>query len=106
MAAAPVAAARTPPALATAPPVAAEAGDSGAAPRAPVLSLPKLKPSTIRRGDYIVHQDYGIGQFEGLHQMRQSVQKADGTWVPEKALKVKFKDGKLDVPLASKGDIK
>lgn len=38
--------------------------------------------------------------------MRQSVQAADGSWVPEKALKIKFKDGTLDVPLASKGDIK
>ncbi|KAL1520573.1 hypothetical protein AB1Y20_022149 [Prymnesium parvum] len=77
-----------------------------ASPAKPSLHLPSLKPSRIRKGDFVVHQDYGIGRFEGLHQMQQSVQTADGTWVPEKALRVKFKDGMLDVPLASKGDIK
>ena len=90
------------PALTRAPPALLTVTETAPAP----LALPKLKPSKIRRGDYIVHQDYGIGRFEGLHQMRQSIQAADGTWVPEKALKVKFKDGTLDVPLTSKGDIK
>ena len=33
--------------------------------------MPKLKPSKIRRGDFIVHSAYGVGRFEGLEEQTE-----------------------------------
>lgn len=70
------------------------------------ITFGKLKPSRIRRGDYVIHQSYGVGRFEGLHQLHQKVQAPDGTWVPEKVLRVTFRDGDLDMPLDCRSEIK
>jgi hypothetical protein len=48
---------------------AASAGEAQLAsfvrPRPPPLRLKALKPSKIRKGDFVVHSAYGIGKFEG-----------------------------------------
>ena len=100
------AASRIVPPAAAAPAPIASTPSTPSTPDSGGLALAKLKPSRIRRGDYVVHQSYGVGRFEGVHQMLQKVQAADGSWVPEKALKVRFKDGVLDVPLDCRGEIK
>jgi hypothetical protein len=81
------------------PPAAAAAAASAirsAAPDPPI-ELPKLPASKIRRGDYVVHRRYGIGLFEGVHQMTDWSVAPDGTRTRMKALKIRYRDGVLDL---------
>ena len=64
------------------------------------MQLPELPQSKIRRGDYVVHSDFGVGLFEGVHATSTFRVLKDGSEVRLKALKVKFRDGTLDVPPA------
>jgi len=43
------------------------------------LVLPKIPPSKIRRGDYVVHASYGIGLFEGVYQTTDFTTLPNGT---------------------------
>ena len=61
--------------------------------------LPELPASKIRRGDYVVHNDYGVGLFEGVHKMAdRRVNLETGERIIMKAVKVKFRDGELEIP--------
>ena len=69
-----------------------------------------LKPSKIQRGDYVIHKSYGIGRFDGLFQREEITT----TWDDEgneieyrkKYLRVKFRDGHLEIFLPDRHDIK
>ena len=72
----------------------------------PLLVLPKIPKSKIRKGDYIVHADFGVGRFEGVYKMQQwQTNKLTGERTQMKVLKVRFKDNTLDVPpsIAARG---
>ncbi len=69
------------------------------------LTLPPLKPSKIRRGDYVVHTSYGVGLFEGVFEgimVRSRREKA----VLQKYLKVKFRDKTIEVTPDMRGVLK
>ena len=71
------------------------------------LVLPELPKSKIRRGDYVVHRQYGIGNFEGVFRTTEFQTLANGTRVYQKALKVRFKDGTLEIaPRDAADDLK
>ena len=70
----------------------------------PVLA--ELKPSRIRSGDYVVHHTYGVGTFKGVHRLGIRKIGPSGELMPDKALKVQFNDGILDLPLGCRSDIK
>lgn len=84
------------PALAAAP--AAAPPPSPPAGLKPLLTdnMPKLKPSKIRRGDFIVHSAYGVGRFEGVYNNPRI----------GKMLRVQFRDDYLEVHPMQRGDIK
>ena len=72
----------------------------------PLLVLPNIPKSKIRKGDYIVHADFGVGLFEGVYKMQQwQTNKLTGERTQMKVLKVRFKDNTLDVPpsIAARG---
>ena len=103
----PISLAATPPPPAAAPETTtmaaamAQAAVNAAAAEGPQLSLPELPKSKIRRGDYIVHNDYGIGLFQGVHKTgERRVNQETGERTEIKALRIKFRDGELDVPPA------
>jgi len=88
---------------------AAAAAAATAAARAPRdgIELPELPKSKIRRGDYVVHRQYGVGNFEGVFQTTDLVYLANGTKVRRRALKVRFRDGALEIdPRDATDDIK
>ena len=70
------------------------------------LKMPPLPKSKIRRGDYVVHKDYGIGLFEGLFGIAGYVLTKSGEKKQLRALKVRFADGMLDIATRDSGDIK
>ena len=85
---------------------AAAAAAAAPKPQAPI-ALPQLPKSKIRRGDYVVHQHYGIGLFEGVFRSQTFQHLPNGTKVALKALKIKFKDGYLEVfPKEASQDLK
>lgn len=61
------------------------------------IVLPDIPKSKIRRGDFVVHQHYGVGLFEGVFRSQTFQVLPNGTKVAMKALKIKFKDGMLEV---------
>ena len=65
-----------------------------------------LKPSRIRKGDYVVHRKFGVGRFEGLFALKTVRIMKDGSEIPMKVLKVHFRDGDLEVPVEMKADLK
>jgi len=69
-----------------------------------------LKPSKIQRGDYVIHKAFGIGRFEGLYKKREiTIQwDEDGNEFEFQAkfLRVKFKDGDLELRLPDREQIK
>ena len=86
------------------------AAAAAAAPPIPTqapINLPDLPKSKIRRGDFVVHQHYGIGLFEGVFRSQTFQLLPNGTKVPLKALKIKFKDGFLEIfPRDASKDLK
>ena len=94
------------------PPVASEPAASEAAPQAALGEfIPQvLKPSKIQRGDYVIHKSYGIGRFDGLFQREEITMTwdDDGNEIEyrKKYLRVKFRDGHLEILLKDRHDIK
>ena len=69
------------------------------------MVLPPLPKSKIRRGDYVVHRQYGVGLFEGVFEgimVRSRREKA----VLQKYLKVKFRDKTIEVTPDMRGVLK
>lgn len=54
----------------------------------PQLQVPKSK---IRRGDYVIHIDHGIGWFEGIYQS-EKIDMENGSKKISKYLKIRFKN--------------
>ena len=94
------------------PPVASEpAASEAASEAAPGEFVPQvLKPSKIQRGDYVIHKSYGIGRFDGLFQREEitTTWDDDGNEIEyrKKYLRVKFRDGHLEIFLKDRHDIK
>ena len=96
-----------PPTLDPPPPPPPAAASTAAGPKATAgtpstesdMVLPPLPKSKIRRGDYVVHRHYGVGLFEGLFMLKGVYSGAgpDGEKKEVKALKVRFRDGVLEV---------
>ena len=63
------------------------------------MVLPPLPKSKIRRGDYVVHRQYGVGLFDGLFELKGVYRgtNAAGEKQLARALKVRFRDGILEV---------
>ena len=90
------------PAAATPPPK----GAVWVPPDVPETVAKLLKPSRIRKGDYVVHRKFGVGRFEGLFALKTVRIMKDGSEIPMKVLKVHFRDGDLEVPVEMKADLK
>ena len=88
------------------------AAASGAPAPAPKLQMTPevLKPSKIQRGDYVIHKAFGIGRFEGLYKKREITIQWDDDGnefeFQAKFLRVKFKDGDLELRLPDREHIK
>ena len=83
-----------------------EGGVVWSPPDVPETVAKLLKPSRIRRGDYVVHRKFGVGRFEGLFALKTVRIMKDGSEIPMKVLKVHFRDGDLEVPVEMKADLK
>mmetsp|Transcript_31408 Transcript_31408/g.98457 ORF Transcript_31408/g.98457 Transcript_31408/m.98457 type:complete len:576 (-) Transcript_31408:63-1790(-) len=59
------------------------------------MDLVPLKPSKIRKGDFVVHSAYGIGRFDGVF---EGLMRRGERIVKQKYLKVAFRDRVLEVP--------
>ena len=83
-----------------------EGGVVWSPPDVPETVAKLLKPSRIRKGDYVVHRKFGVGRFEGLFALKTVRIMKDGSEIPMKVLKVHFRDGDLEVPVEMKADLK